>query len=94
MGFAAIILPICGAILAAAIDLGEGDTRVPFGWLITGIGAAMGASVASEFLGPAGAWGPAFDGMVVVPALIGGAIAAGIIAVLTRTVTRPAGAAT
>jgi hypothetical protein len=49
--------------------------------------------VASEFLGPAGAWGPTFDGMFVVPALIGAAIVAGIVAIIARTVTRPAGAA-
>ena len=93
MGFGAIILVICGAILAAAIDFGEGKTRVPFGWLITGAGAAVGAFVASEFLGPAGAWGPAFDGMFVVPALIGAALVAGIIAVTTRVAMHPAGAA-
>lgn len=93
MGFGAIILLICGAILAAAIDLGEGKSHVPFGWLITGFGAAVGAYVASEFLGPAGAWGPAFDGMFVVPALIGAAIVAGIIAVITRVAMRPIGTA-
>jgi hypothetical protein len=70
VGISAIIILLLGA-LAIAFRIQTFGTREPnFRWLGTGLLAALGGYVASEFLGPVSAWGWQWDGMAVVPALI------------------------
>jgi uncharacterized membrane protein YeaQ/YmgE (transglycosylase-associated protein family) len=90
-------LGIWGAVvmIAFAVVLGiaaqmYGEKHSTYEWLITGIAALVGAFVASEYLGTFSAFGPQFDGVALVPALIG-AVVLGVIAdLLTRaTLSEP-----
>jgi hypothetical protein len=70
VGISAIIILLLAA-LAMAFRIQTIGTHEPnFRWLGTGLLAAIGGYVASEFLGPVSAWGWQWDGMAVVPAMI------------------------
>jgi hypothetical protein len=56
---------------------------------ITPIAAAIGGYVASEYLGPASAWGPQYDGMAPLPALIGAAQMAAPAELSVRSIGQP-----
>jgi uncharacterized membrane protein YeaQ/YmgE (transglycosylase-associated protein family) len=80
----AIIMIAFAFVLGVAAQM-YGEKHSTYEWLITGIAAVAGAFVASEYLGAFSAYGPQFDGLAVVPALIG-AVVVGVIADLsTRT---------
>jgi hypothetical protein len=49
-------------------------------WLFVATGAAAGAFVASELLGPLSAWGPEIDGLVLAPAAIALVVVGSVIA--------------
>lgn len=57
------------------------------GWLIGSVAAAIGGFFGSELLGAASSWGPETGGLFVLPALIAGAILAGVTDLLTRLLT-------
>lgn len=70
MGISAIIILLLAA-LAVAFRIQTFGTQEPtWRWLGTGVVAAIGGYIASEFLGPVSAWGWQWDGMAVLPALI------------------------
>lgn len=80
----AIIMIAFALVLGVAAQM-YGDKHSTYEWLITGIAALAGAFVASEYLGTFSAFGPQYDGVALVPALIG-AVVVGVIADLfTRT---------
>ncbi|HET9344417.1 MAG TPA: hypothetical protein VFO05_01845 [Candidatus Limnocylindrales bacterium] len=64
-----------------------GETRTGFEWVVDGVAFAIGALVASEFILAWQATGPVFDGLALVPALIGGLLVGIVVEVLTRFVT-------
>jgi uncharacterized membrane protein YeaQ/YmgE (transglycosylase-associated protein family) len=86
----AIIMIAASLVLGFAAQM-YGKTHWTYEWLITGIAAVAGAFVASEYLGAVSAYGPQFDGLALVPALIG-ALIFGIAAdfVTRMTVGEPA----
>jgi len=51
------------------------------------VGAVVGAWVGSESFGTLSTWGPAFDGLYLLPALIGGVVLGGVVAGATRLFT-------
>src|SRR5205809_2994017 len=57
-----------------------GTPSFGYEWLVTGIAAFVGAFVASEFIVDARAFEPVFDGVAIVPAVIGGILVGGVIA--------------
>ena len=70
MGISAIVILLLAA-LAIAFRIQTFGTHEPsWRWLGTGLLAAIGGYIASEFLGPMSAWGWQWDGMAVLPALI------------------------
>ncbi len=87
LGLGGWILLIVGAVVfgVAAQFIGEANTG--YEWLVDGIAAAFGAIIASEFIVGLQAFGPVWDGLALVPALVGGVVLGGIVGLVTRYAT-------
>jgi uncharacterized membrane protein YeaQ/YmgE (transglycosylase-associated protein family) len=81
------IAVIAGALLFGVLAQFIGETRTGYEWLIDAIAAGTGAIVASEFIVAWQSYGPMFDGLAIVPALVGGLVVGGIVEVATRLLT-------
>ena len=87
LGFGGWIVVIAGALLFGVIAQFIGETRTGYEWLIDAVAAFGGAVIASEFVISARAYGPVFDGLALVPAVLGG-LALGVVVELgTRYMT-------
>jgi uncharacterized membrane protein YeaQ/YmgE (transglycosylase-associated protein family) len=87
LGLAGWLLLIVGAAVFGVAAQLVGDTQNGFEWAVDGIAAGVGALVASEFIVAWQATGPVFDGLAIVPALVGGLVVGSVVAVATRYVT-------
>ena len=87
LGVWGLIAVIVGALVFGVLALSIGETRTGYEWLIDSIAAGTGAIVASEFIVAWQSWGPMFDGLAIVPALIGGLVVGGVVEVATRLMT-------
>ena len=81
------IAAIVGALIFGVLVTSIGETRNGYEWLIDSIAAFVGAIVASEFIVAWQAYGPMFDGLAIVPALVGGLVVGIVAEVATRLVT-------
>ena len=88
LGIGAWVLVIAGALIFGIIAQFIGETRTGFEWVVDAIGAGVGAVVASEFIVALQATGPVWDGLALVPALIGGLVLGIAVELITRYVTR------
>jgi uncharacterized membrane protein YeaQ/YmgE (transglycosylase-associated protein family) len=88
LGLVGWVLLIGGAIVIGVVAqlIGEGAFR--FEWVATAIGAGIGALVASEFLVDLRAFEPVWDGLAIIPALIGAVIVGAVVAVVARYLAR------
>jgi uncharacterized membrane protein YeaQ/YmgE (transglycosylase-associated protein family) len=68
------IAVIVGALVFGVLAQSIGETRTGYEWLVDAIAAGFGAIVASEFIVATQSFGPMFDGLAIVPALIGGLV--------------------
>ena len=84
-----VILLVGAVVIAVGIQL-LGGARSREEWGITTAAAFLGGFAASELFGPASAWGPALDGLSVLPALIGAAAIGGLAAYGQRATGQPA----
>lgn len=82
-GLAAIVL-IVGALLIGGVSQFIGDPRIGYEWLFTAAAVLVGGWLGSEAFGAASTWGPAFEGLYIVPALIGGVVLGAIVDVIVR----------
>jgi uncharacterized membrane protein YeaQ/YmgE (transglycosylase-associated protein family) len=80
----AIVILAFGLLLGIAAQW-YGEKHATNEWLITGVAAIVGAFVASEYLGAVSTYGPQFDGLAVLPALIGAVVVGGLVALVTRS---------
>ena len=87
IGIVGWIVLVAGALLFGAIAQFAGDARTGFEWLGDAIGFGIGALVASEFIVALQSFGPVFDGLALVPALVGGLALGLIVEVATRRMT-------
>jgi uncharacterized membrane protein YeaQ/YmgE (transglycosylase-associated protein family) len=87
LGLGGWILMIAGALVFGVVAQLVGETRTGYEWLADAIGAAVGAIVASEFIVAWQAFAPVWDGLAIVPALIGGLIVGLVVEVATRYAT-------
>jgi uncharacterized membrane protein YeaQ/YmgE (transglycosylase-associated protein family) len=83
MSTAAAAILLVGALVIGGITQIIGETRA-FHWLPVAAGAFLGGYLGSEAFGSLSTWGPEFEGLYIVPALIGGAIVGAIVDGLTR----------
>ncbi len=80
-------LLIVGALVFGGIAQMVGETRTGFEWLVDAFAAGFGALVASEFIISWRTFEPVWDGLALVPALIGGLVLGLAVEVATRFLT-------
>ncbi len=84
--FAALLL-VVGALLISAVPQFIGETTFGFEWIVAAAAVLVGGWIGSEALGAASTWGFAFEGLYVLPALIGGVILGVAVDAITRYTT-------
>jgi uncharacterized membrane protein YeaQ/YmgE (transglycosylase-associated protein family) len=87
LGLGGWIVLVVGALIFGAAAQLIGDARTGFEWLVDAVAFGIGALVASEFIVAFQDAGPVFDGLALVPALIGGLVVGLVIEVATRFTT-------
>jgi hypothetical protein len=87
LGLGGWLVLLAGALLFGVVAQFIGETRTGYEWLVDGIAAALGAVIASEFIISARTWEPVWDGLAIVPALIGGLAVGIVIELATRFLT-------
>jgi hypothetical protein len=86
IGIGGWVLVIAGSLIFGIIAQFTGETNTRFEWLVDAIGAGIGALVASELVVAQG-FGPVWDGLALVSALIGGLILGIVVDLATRYLT-------
>ncbi|HEV8403367.1 MAG TPA: hypothetical protein VGQ31_10060 [Candidatus Limnocylindrales bacterium] len=87
LGLGGWIVLIVGALVFGAVAQFVGETRTGYEWLVDAIAAGVGALVASELVVAWQSVGPVWDGLALVPALIGGLVVGLVVEVATRYIT-------
>jgi uncharacterized membrane protein YeaQ/YmgE (transglycosylase-associated protein family) len=87
LGIGGWIALVVGALAFGVIAQFIGETRTGYEWLVDAIAAFLGALVASEFIVGWRAIDPVFDGLAILPAVLGGLVVGVIVEVVTRTAT-------
>jgi uncharacterized membrane protein YeaQ/YmgE (transglycosylase-associated protein family) len=87
LGLGGWLVLFAGALLFGVLAQFIGETKTGYEWFVDGAAAALGAVIASEFIISMRTFEPVWDGLAIVPALIGG-LALGVVAELaTRYLT-------
>jgi uncharacterized membrane protein YeaQ/YmgE (transglycosylase-associated protein family) len=84
LGIGGWILLVGGALVLGVIAQFVGAPRTGYEWLITAVAVGVGALFASEFITAWRTFEPVFDGLALVPALVGGLVVGVIADMLTR----------
>jgi uncharacterized membrane protein YeaQ/YmgE (transglycosylase-associated protein family) len=84
MNLGEAILLVVGAVVIAAIAQYIGRVSFGYEWVFTGIAALVGGWLGSEAFGSLSTWGPVFEGLYLLPALIGAVVLGGVIDALVR----------
>jgi hypothetical protein len=87
LGIGGALVLIAGAIVFGVVAQFIGATRTGYEWLVDAVAVGIGALVASEFIIGWQAFAPVFDGLALVPALVGGLVLGVVVEVATRFVT-------
>jgi uncharacterized membrane protein YeaQ/YmgE (transglycosylase-associated protein family) len=87
MGYGGGALLIVGALAIGVVAQFIGDARTGYEWIVVAIAAGIGALVASEFIVDWRAFEPVWDGLALVPALIGGLVVGVVVDIATRFMT-------
>jgi uncharacterized membrane protein YeaQ/YmgE (transglycosylase-associated protein family) len=80
----AVALLFMAAIVIGVVVQNIGEAKFDYEWVLTAVAAFIGGWVGSEALGAASTWGPEWEGMYLVPALIGAVVLSGLVAVAIR----------
>jgi hypothetical protein len=84
MSTLAAVLLVVGALLIGGVSQFVGEPRIGYEWLLTAAGVLVGGWLGSEAFGTASTWGPEFEGLFVLPAIIGGLILGAVVDVVVR----------
>lgn len=87
LGVGGWLVLLAGSLLFGIIAQFVGETRTGYEWAVDGIAAALGAVIASEFIISLRTFEPVWDGLALVPALIGGLAVGIVIELVTRYMT-------
>jgi uncharacterized membrane protein YeaQ/YmgE (transglycosylase-associated protein family) len=87
LGVGGWVLLIVGALAFGVVAQFVGETKTGYEWLVVAIGAGIGALVASEFIVAWQTFEPVWDGLAIVPALIGGLVLGTVVEIATRYLT-------
>jgi hypothetical protein len=84
IGILGVFVLILGALVVGVIAQSIGDVRTGYDWFVVGLAAFVGGFVASEWIVAWQAFGPVWEGLAIVPAIVGGLV----IAVLADAIVR------
>ena len=84
--FAAVLLVVGALIIGGAAYL-IGEITVGYEWATTGLAALVGGYLGSEAFGGLSTWGPVFEGLYVLPAIIGAVVVGGVLDAVVRFAT-------
>ena len=84
MSLLAAVLLVGGAVLIGGIAQVIGAVSNGYQWLVTGVAALVGGYIGTEALGAASTWGWEFEGLFVVPAIIGAVVVGGAVDAIVR----------
>lgn len=87
LGLGGWLVLIVGSLLFGAAAQLIGESRAGFEWLGDAVAAGVGALAASEFIVAWRTFEPTWDGLALVPALIGGLVVGLIVELVTRYMT-------
>jgi len=87
LGLGGWILLIAASLVFGAIAQYVGETRTGWEGTVDAVAFGIGGLIGSEFIVATQAYGPVWDGLALVPALIGGLIVGLIAELSTRYVT-------
>lgn len=87
MSALATILLFVGALVFGAIAQYIGHVRFGYEWVFTAVAALVGAWFGSEAFGTLSTLGLEFEGLYIVPALIGGIVVGGVVDFIVRRYT-------
>jgi uncharacterized membrane protein YeaQ/YmgE (transglycosylase-associated protein family) len=87
MSLGAALVLVVGAAVIGVIAEYVGRVGIGYEWIFAVVGALVGGWLGSEAFGTLSTWGPVFDGMYILPALIGGLILSGLVDVAVRLFT-------
>ena len=87
LGVGGLLVLLAGALLFGIVAQFIGETRTGYEWLVDGVAAALGAVIASEFIISLRTFAPVWDGLAIVPALIGGLALGAVVELVTRYMT-------
>jgi uncharacterized membrane protein YeaQ/YmgE (transglycosylase-associated protein family) len=87
LGLGGWVVLIVGALVFGVVAQFVGETRTGYEWLVDAIAAGIGALVASEFIISWRTFEPTWDGLALVPALLGGIVLGLVVEVATRYLT-------
>jgi hypothetical protein len=87
IGLGGWILLVAAALVFGVAAQLIGEARAGYEWFVDAIAFGIGAIVASEFIVALQAVEPVWDGLALVPALVGGLLFGTIVEVVTRNVT-------
>lgn len=87
LGIGGWLVLIVGALVFGGVAQFVGETRTGLEWVAAGFAAGIGALVASEFIVAWRTFEPVWDGLALVPALIGGLVLGVLVEVATRYLT-------
>jgi uncharacterized membrane protein YeaQ/YmgE (transglycosylase-associated protein family) len=87
LGLGGWVVLIVGALVFGAVAQIVGETRTGFEWLVDAIAVGIGALFASEFIVAWRTFEPTWDGLALVPALLGGIVVGLVVEVATRYLT-------
>ena len=83
----AALLLVGFAVVIGIASYFIGEVRAWYEGVITGVAALIGGYIGSEALAGASTWGWEFEGLFIVPALIGALMVGGIVDVIVRNLT-------
>jgi uncharacterized membrane protein YeaQ/YmgE (transglycosylase-associated protein family) len=78
-----IVVMVIGAVVYGLALALVGEVRIGYEWLLTALAAFLGAFVASEYL-TLQSFAPVWEGIALVPAVIGGAVTGLVVDLITR----------
>ena len=84
IGIGALIGLFVVALLLGFAAQVLGEFHRSWEWLVTGAAALVGGFVAGQYLGPATTWGIRWDGLWLLPALLGMLVLAGAVDWIVR----------
>lgn len=87
MSTLAAVLLVGGALVIGMSSYFIGDVAVGYEGLITGVAALVGGYIGSEALGRLSTWGPSFEGLYVLPAVIAALVVGVVVDALLRYAT-------